>query len=117
MEIPISSYRVSPFFFWRFVLIKILKQKKHQAFGDGISIPMANKIFFKFFLNFSNSVVSMDGFKAFLIKKAFMAYKNNTADTDNFVIIGHPKAFSPYSLKQTENFIKETYKRHNYKTF
>lgn len=117
VEIPISSYRVAPFFFWRFVLIKLLKQRKHLAFGDGSAIPMAKKNVLKLLLSFSNSVVSMDGFKAFLIKKAFKAYKNNTTDNDNFVIIGHPKAFSSYSLKQTEKFLKETYKQHNYKTF
>lgn len=117
LEIPISSYSVSPVFFWKFVFIKLLKQKKHKALGDGRAIPMAKKNVLKLLLSYSNSVVSMDGFKAFLIKKAFKAYKNNTTDNDNFVIIGHPKAFSSYSLKQTEKFLKETYKQHNYKTF
>jgi hypothetical protein len=98
-------------------LVKLLKQKRHLAFGDGSAIPMAKKNVFKLLISHSHSVVSMDGLKAFLIKKAFKTYKINTTDTDNFVIIGHPKAFSSYSLKQMEKFLKETYKEHNYKTF
>lgn len=117
IEIPISSYRVSPVFFWRFTLIKLLKQKNHMAFGDGSAIPMAKKNVFKLLLSFSHSVVSMDGFKAILLKRAFKAYLKKTTNNDNFVIIGHPKAFSPYSLKQMTKFLKETYTQHNYKTF
>ncbi len=48
----------------------------------------------------SNSVVSMDGYKASLLDKA---YKKNIME--NFVIIGHPKAFTEYSLNKFEKFI------------
>jgi hypothetical protein len=35
----------------------------------------------------------------------------------NFVIIGHPKAFTLYSLKKLEEFLEHTHKIHQYKVF
>lgn len=116
-EIPISSCTVSPFFFWKFVAVKLLKLNKHKALGDGKAIQMEKKNILKLLLNRSNSVVSIDGYKASLISSSFKKYRFNTEDQGNFVLIGHPKAFTPYSLQKVIKFVSETHQNNNYKTF
>lgn len=116
-EIPISSLKISPFFFWRFIVVKLLKGKNHIPYGDGKAIQMKRSNVFRLLFNHSYSVVSIDGYKASLVKKAYKKYKLNTADEGNLVLIGHPKAFTKYSLKKLYLFIKETEKKNTYKTF
>ena len=88
-EYPISSYRLSPVFFWRFALEKIKKDKKHVSFGNGSAISKPKIEVIKLMTRFSNSVV----------------------------LIGHPKAFTPYSLQETKKFIENTYKDHTFRVF
>lgn len=115
VEIPISAHRVSPIFFWRFVWIKLFGGAKHKAYGDGFAISKEGNDIFRLLTRFSNSVVSMDGFKASYLGQAFAAYKRQAGADDPFVIIGHPKAFTPYSLSKLEQFIKKTHKAHAYR--
>lgn len=115
-EIPISSIKVSPLFFWKFAFTKILKQKKHQAYGNGNAISMNKSQVFKLLLKPSYSVVSMDGYKAVLLNKALKKYEKLEEEETNFVVIGHPKAFSKYSLKKLEGFIEQNHINHNFTT-
>ncbi|MBZ9620991.1 polysaccharide deacetylase family protein [Psychroflexus lacisalsi] len=103
-EIPISSHNVSPLFFWKFAFHKLLKQKKHQAFGDGLAISKTKKNILKLLFSPSKSVVSIDGYKASYLKESYGLHKKNKAE--NFVIIGHPKAFTKFSLTQFEKLLK-----------
>ncbi|WP_417619348.1 hypothetical protein [Oceanihabitans sediminis] len=116
-EYPISSYRLSPFFFWRFALEKIKKNKKHIAFGNGSAISKPFLEVIKLMSWYSNSVVSIDGYKASFVSKAFNKYIKNTKNKGHFVLIGHPKAFTPFSLNETRKFIEKTYKEHTYSIF
>ena len=116
-EIPISSCEISPFFFWNFAFKKIFKQDKHTSFGDGIAIKMNKKGMIRLMLTYSYSVVSIDGFKSSLIKRSFNKYINNTKNQGNFVLIGHPKAFTPYSLKKLQYFVKNNVNKHEFKVF
>lgn len=116
-EIPISSYSVSPFFFWKFAYHKLRKQNQHQAFGDGSAISKTKKDTLRLMLLPSNSVVSIDGYKASFIQKAYQWYAKNTNVNANFVLIGHPKAFTPYSLKMLHEFLEKVSLKNNFKTF
>ena len=116
-EIPISSYRLSPLFFWKFVFVKLKKKNVHKAFGDGMAIKMNKSNILRLLFNFSYSVVSIDGFKASFLEKAFDRYKINTKNKGNFVIIGHPKAFSFYSLSVTKQFIQKFVEKHQFVTY
>ena len=116
-EIQISSYEVSPIFFWKFAYHKLRKQKKHIAFGDGQAIPKTKKDTIKLLLKHSKSVVSIDGYKSSYLIKAYNTYKKNTKDKGDFVIIGHPKALTPYSLKMLSKFLETTNKVSNFKIF
>lgn len=107
VELPIADILVSPLFYWNFALHKFLAGKKHQAFGDGQSIPNSRKQILRLLTRFSHSVVSCDGFKSSLLRKAFKAQQSKFGEDGDFVVIGHPKAATPYSLEQLEKFIAE----------
>ncbi len=116
-EYPISSIKVNPLFFWRFAFVKIMNSPKHRAFGKGEAIQKPKNEILRMLFTPSHSVVSMDGFKASYLRKSFKKYQKNCSESANFVIIGHPKAFSPYSLKKMKDFIKENHHQHPFKTF
>lgn len=117
IEYPISSYRVSPFFFWRFAFNKFKKSKQHVSFGKGRAIPKPRKELLRLMTRYSNTVVSIDGFKASFINKAFKNYQKNTKQEGHFVLIGHPKAFTPYSLNKTKAFIAKQHMNNNFYIF
>lgn len=104
-EIPISSYRVSPFFFWKLALAKKFGGDKHKAFGDGGAAGGSKWDKIRMLTQSTNSVVSIDGYKASYLQDAFDKFKRNK-ENKNFVIIGHPKAMTEYSLEKLEEFIK-----------
>lgn len=116
-EIPISSYRVSPVFFWKFALTKLLKKQNHKPFGDGSAITKTKKDTLRLLLTYSNTVVSIDGYKARLLMSAYEKYHKNTSGLGNFVIIGHPKAMSKYSLRKLDDFLRKLQKNNTFKTF
>ena len=103
-EVAISAYRVSPLFFWDFAFKRLTKAKGHNALSNASARPSNNQIF-KLLTRPSNSVVSIDGFKASYLEKAYLWYKKRMLE--DFVIIGHPKAFTPYSLKKFKEFIEK----------
>ena len=103
LEIPISSYVVNPLFFYKYALSKLFPNSNHHPFGDGKAIRPSKIYLFKILLKASASVVSIDGLKANFLVKAYNRYYKRKEE--NFVIIGHPKALTPYSLKKLEDFI------------
>ena len=105
-EFPISAYRLSPIFFWKLVFFKKFGGKLHRSFGDGIAAGGSTKDKLRMLTRFTNSVVSIDGYKSSFLQKAYNSFQNKT-DNHNFVIIGHPKAMSEYSLKKLEKIIKK----------
>jgi len=101
-EIPISSKKLSPLFFWKFAFSKKFATKKHKIYGDGKPVGASKKDIAKMLLIPSYSVVSCDGYKSTLLESIYKEY-----DKNNFVIIGHPKAQSEYSLEQIDKFISK----------
>ncbi|GAA0872767.1 hypothetical protein GCM10009117_19140 [Gangjinia marincola] len=117
LEVPISSIKVTPLFFWKFASKKLIKNKEHKPFGDGSAIPLSTRQKLKLLTISSYSVVSIDGFKSTLIQKAFTNYTQRAKTHKHFVLIGHPKAFTPYSLKKLKEFIESTKDHHNFVTY
>ncbi|MBC2838241.1 hypothetical protein [Robiginitalea sp. SC105] len=116
-EIPISAQRVSPIFYWKFAWTKINRLSRHQPFGNGKAIILSREGMFRSLTRPTVSVVSMDGYRSGLLKKALRTYQKKTGNRGNFVIIGHPKAFTPYSLHTVKKFMEETSTIHQYSTF
>jgi len=104
LEIPISSVRISPVFYWRLLLSKFTSNAAHKTFGDGSSMRWTKLQYLKMLTTFSYSVASIDGFKASLLEKAWNQGKQRGTD-DIFNLIGHPKALTPYSINKLAEFI------------
>ncbi len=103
LEVPIASYPVSPAFYWRFAIAKKLGGARHRAFGDGSPIPMSSFELLRKLSRWTNSVVSMDGYKISFLEDAYNQYEQiGMAD---FVVIGHTKALTRFSLQKLDSFI------------
>lgn len=103
LEVPIASRRVGPLFYWRFAFLKKLGTAQHRAFGDGQAIAMSRSDLSRKLLRPSASVVSMDGYKASFLSAAASDYR--ARGLEDFVVIGHPKALTPYSLVQLDDYL------------
>jgi len=104
-EIPISSYRVSPLFFWKLAFVKKLGGGKHKTLGDGNGVGSSKWDKIRMLTQRTNSVVSVDGYKTSYLQHAFDSFMKKN-ENKNFVIIGHPKLMSEYSLRKLEKFIQ-----------
>lgn len=103
IEVPIASYCVPPTFFWKLAVTKLLRIGSHRGFGDGRPSKNSAGQLTRLLTTFSNSVVSVDGYKSSFLKTAYKKMKK--LKRDNFVVIGHPKALSEYSLGKLDQFL------------
>ena len=103
LEVPIASRRVRPDFFWRLAAAKKLGGARHRPFGDGHAVGMEGGDLAAKLLWPSTSVVSMDGFKASFLARAHDDYRRR--GMEDFVVIGHPKALTPYALDRLDDFL------------
>ena len=99
LEIPISSVKTTPLFYFKFIFNKFFGGEKQKSFGDGFAISNSKNQIFDLLFKPSYSVASIDGYKASLLNRCA---KQNT---EQLVLIGHPKAFTPFSLKALDTFI------------
>lgn len=104
VEVPISSDRVSPLLFWKMAVIKKLTKGQHQPYGDGEAMKANWQYYFKRLTSSTYSVVSIDGIKAGLLKRAWDRHLKGRG-SDIFNIMGHPKAVTSYSLVQLDRFL------------
>lgn len=104
LEVPIASIQLPPLFYWRLALAKKLGGALHHSIGDGKAIALSRNDMLRKMSRWTTSVVSLDGYKASFLEHAFAQYKKE-GKTD-FVVIGHPKALSRYSLQKLEYFLE-----------
>jgi hypothetical protein len=103
LEVPIASREVKPAFFWRLALAKKAGGRRHRAFGDGQAIALEGGDLKAKLTKPSTTVVSVDGYKASFLDEAAQDYRRR--GRDDFVVIGHPKALTPYSLEKLDQFL------------
>ena len=103
LEVPIASIKLPPTLYWRLALTKKLGGAIHRSFGDGSAMSLSPGDMFSKLSRWTTSVVSLDGYKASFLERAFAQYRN--CDKTDFVIIGHPKALTPYSLQKLDHFL------------
>ena len=106
-EIPIASMKISPIFYWKFAFTKKFAKNSFKIFGDGSPVGASNKDILKMLTQPSYGAVSCDGYRSSLLEKAYKNYKYKKYN--HFVIIGHPKGQSAYSLQKLEMFVKDKY--------
>ena len=102
---PIASYRLSPLFYWRFAIRKKLGSSLYRQLGDGHTIPLSRSDLVRKLSCWTVSTVSIDGSKASILEDAYKQYER--AGMSDFVVIGHPKALSRFSLERLKNFISK----------
>ncbi|MGN6646652.1 MAG: hypothetical protein ACTHJT_08980 [Cytophaga sp.] len=102
LELPISSVRLSPLFFWNLYVRGRLNRPLHSSMGDGV--PMAQPgVRNKVLTSYSQQALSCDGYYASLLKPEFQ--KRLKKQDDTMVVIGHPKAQSKFSLQMLDEFV------------
>lgn len=105
LEVPISTCRVSPLFYWKLALLKKFARGRYQAFGDGQAM-VANRAYYRALLTRpSHSVASIDGAKAGLLELAYRQL-HQMEGLPIFNVMGHPKALTPDSLCRLDRFLQ-----------
>lgn len=114
-ELPISSVKNSPMFFWKLFLLGRKNPHLHKPLGNGraIAAPGQRK---KLLTSYTYNCVSIDGYNARLLQPV-LTNLITTQSVNNMVIIGHPKALSRYSIKQVDKFIAHNKLEHRFTTF
>lgn len=116
-EIAISSITVSPLFFWKLAFAKKIGGDRHKNLGDGLSLPTSRKDIIRMLTCYSHSVVSMDGYRSSLLQGALNKCEKNFTKNDYFVVIGHPKITTSFSLQQLEKFLAKNIEQHYFTTY
>jgi peptidoglycan/xylan/chitin deacetylase (PgdA/CDA1 family) len=114
IELPISSWRYSPLFYWKLYLMGRLKPENHKMLGDGsfLKQPGRKK---SVLTNFTWNHVSTDGYYASKLMKIERHFVQK--QTKHMVIIGHPKSMTLYSFEKLEEFLIRFHKKHQFLTF
>ena len=114
LEVPISSHRYSPLFYWRLYILGRLFPKNHKMLGDGIflSQPGRKK---SVLTSFTWNHASSDGYYA--SKLNVIKNKLTKQSYENMVVIGHPKSNTHFSIRKLEQFVKKNYKKHSFISF
>lgn len=114
VELPIASAKYYPLFFWQLFGWGRVLPSRHKPIGDGMPISSGGSKW-QYLSKPSRLPVSMDGYFA---KKLSSQLKRQAAKgEDNFVVIGHPKACTLYSLKKLEQFINKHKDSNEFLTF
>jgi hypothetical protein len=111
LEVPIASHRVSPAFYWQLALVRKLGLAGHRSRSNGEAMPLSRADVARKLLRRTTSVVSFDGLKAGLLEDAYAAYRRRRSE--DFVIMGHPKALTRYAFAQLDQFLR----RHAHERF
>lgn len=107
-EIPLNMYPVSPTFYWRLVLTRLLKSKKHLKIGDGDSVKTATDSIVERLTRHALSLSTIDGLKiSYLYDSLRKAEKRGD---ELFCVIGHPKLATPYSIEALGRFCSKAVK-------
>jgi hypothetical protein len=106
LELPIASVSVAPLFYWQLAAAKLLRLPAHRELGDGIPIRPSRGDLARKLIGRTRSVVSMDGMKSNLLPQACDRYRRS--GMEDFVVIGHPKALTPHSLKRLDAFLRRS---------
>lgn len=113
-EIPISSRKYNPWFYWKLYILGRLHPSNHKMIGDGSFMAQPGRK--KEVLTKSTwSHVSCDGYYASVLDKAKIEL--NQKGKKNMVVIGHPKGMTSFSYVKLYNFIRASSTKDTFTTF
>lgn len=111
-EYPISSHVYSPLFYWRLYGLGRILPSQHKMLGDGLFLAQPGRKK-SVLTRFTHNHVSSDGYYA--SKLTTCLKKHIARSATDFVVIGHPKSATNYSLKKLEQFVAKNYTKHTFK--
>jgi hypothetical protein len=104
LELPITSLRYSPLFFWRLFLLGRWNPIRHKPIGNGV--PTSGGGSKKVLLSRYNTFcLSADGYFISQLEHALKQAKKEKKR--HLVVIGHPKACTLYSLEKLDLFMSK----------
>lgn len=112
IEVPISSIKVYPNFYWNLLINKIMRSPKVKTQTDGIPMNPTRRSILMWLLFGNYTAVSSDGLKSDLLIKSLKNYEKKYSENDYFTTIGHPKTLNTYSLNKIEEFFKYIHGKH-----
>ena len=115
VELAMNAQLLSPIFFWKLFLLGRLNPAQHKYVGDGTSLGVKGyrkNILTKPTLH----CTSVDGYFAAEVKSAFRKTEQGNSGNE-FVVLGHPKAMTKYSLRKLEEIIFSIQKNNSITTF
>ncbi len=115
-EVPISSTRVSPLFYIKYALVRKFDKIGHQIMGDGKGVGREGKDNREMLTKITPAVASIDGYRLSYLQRALDAYVKKS-DNKHFVVMGHPKAATMYSLEKLREFVLDNHTKHNFTTY
>lgn len=107
-EIPLTMYPVSPTFYWKLVLNRLLKSAKHVTIGDGYTVKTTTDSIVERLTKKSLSLTTIDGMKIRYLYNSLCYSKRQGRDI--ICVIGHPKLATPYSVSEFGNFCRKALK-------
>jgi hypothetical protein len=111
-EYPIATHIISPVFWWKLSVLKILSkitgEGEHKIFGDGRSVETTSESIISRLTKPQMAFACMDGYKSSLLFKMQEKHLRQFGKNSHFVIIGHPKLASSYSVGMLDKFILES---------
>jgi hypothetical protein len=114
LEYPISTHTISPLFWWKLSLLRILRLKSHKTFGDGKSIDTNSQSIISRLTKPQMGFACMDGYKSSQLFKMREQHFKEFGQEAHFVVIGHPKLATPYSIKTLESFVENSLVHHTF---
>ena len=112
IELPLTTMKISPFFYWKLALVRIMKRPIHTKWGDGKTVESSKESLVKRLTTCSWAYATIDEFKSSYLNIMFRRFLKKLGKDDYFVIIGHPKLATPYSVQKFEQFCAK-YRRNN----
>ncbi len=103
LELPIASHTAGPALFWRMAMARTLRLPRHRALGQGEAVGPSRGDLMRKLFGRTHSVVSCDGLKAGLLEPAWREAR--ARGQQDFVVIGHPKATTRWSIEQLARFL------------
>ena len=114
VELPISSVRYNPLFYWELYLRGKLNRAAHQFVGDGSFIPQPGRKWETLTKSQWNHV-SCDGFYASRMAKITREFQKS--GREHLVFIGHPKGMTEFSFEALEKYLQKFQNKLNFQTF
>ncbi|MBO4961663.1 MAG: hypothetical protein J6C80_05465 [Flavobacteriales bacterium] len=104
IEIPITTYKISPLFYWKLACNRLLKLNRHRIWGDGEAVVTTAESIKVRLTRYTQAMACIDGYKISYLKDIYKFQKKRNREI--LCVLGHPKLATNYSVIKLEEFCK-----------